>query len=105
MRGTLPIWLLLRIDQDGLMATKIAIKKGALTRYVPAQDAAPTKKADQTKTTGTKAKPRTIGSTRLSRSPNAESRQALAELKSGKLTRYTDTADMFKKLGIKVGKA
>ena len=37
--------------------------------------------------------------------PNAESLEALAELEAGELTRYADTADMFKKLGIKGGKA
>lgn len=36
--------------------------------------------------------------------PNAESLEALADLKAGKLTRYVDEDDMFKKLGIKVGK-
>ncbi len=41
----------------------------------------------------------------LSREPNAESLEALAELEAGKLTRYIDTAEMFKRLGIKVGKA
>ncbi len=40
-----------------------------------------------------------------SQEPNAESLEALAELEAGEVTRYADTAEMFKKLGIKVGKA
>ncbi len=39
-----------------------------------------------------------------SRVPNATTRRALADLKAGRLTRYVDEDDLFKKLGIKVGK-
>ena len=95
MREQFPIWLLLRIDQDGVMATKLAIKNPAPQKAVPAKKAAPAKKAV----------PDRVVSSRFSRVPNAESLEALAELQAGKLTRYADTASMFKKLGIKVAKA
>ncbi len=39
-----------------------------------------------------------------SRKPTAETLEAPRELKTGKLTRYVDEDDMFKKLGVKVGK-
>jgi hypothetical protein len=43
---------------------------------------------------------------KASKEPNAESLEALAEIDDDKkLTRYANAADMFKKLGIKVGKA
>jgi argininosuccinate synthase len=38
------------------------------------------------------------------RNPTAATLRALKQLKSGKLTRYVDEDDMFRKLGIKVGK-
>jgi hypothetical protein len=39
-----------------------------------------------------------------SRIPTAETIKALAELRHGKLNRYADEDELFKKLGIKVGK-
>jgi hypothetical protein len=70
------------------MSTKAVKKK--TTKIVAAKNGAP---ADETLPDG------------LSREPNAESLEALAELEAGKLTRYVDTAEMFKRLGITVGKA
>ncbi|MFI5456694.1 MAG: hypothetical protein ACHRXM_14695 [Isosphaerales bacterium] len=40
-----------------------------------------------------------------SRIPNAATRRALADLKTGRVTRYVDADDLFRKLGVKVGKA
>ena len=40
-----------------------------------------------------------------SRIPNAATLRALADLKAGRLTRYADADDLFRKLGVKVGKA
>lgn len=38
------------------------------------------------------------------RAPTADTLKALEELKAGKLTRYDDKEDLFRKLGIKLGK-
>jgi hypothetical protein len=37
------------------------------------------------------------------RAPTADTLKALEELKAGKLTRYDDEDDLFRKLGIKLG--
>jgi hypothetical protein len=77
-----PCWLLACSYEDERMAAKGVKKKSVLTKDKTADETGPGPKE-----------------------PNAESLEALAELESGELTRYSDTADMFKKLGIKVGKA
>jgi hypothetical protein len=43
--------------------------------------------------------------TAKSRIPNAVSRKALADLKAGRVTRYSDVDDLFAKLGIRIGKS
>ena len=40
-----------------------------------------------------------------SRVPNAATLRALADLKAGRLTRYADADDLFRKLGVKAKKA
>ena len=57
-----------------------------------------------TKVTNKKTEPVKAAPVKKGRNPTADTRRALAELESGKLTRYVDEDDMFKKLGIKIGK-
>jgi len=101
VRKDFPIWLLVRVDQDGVMATKLVIKESETpkaatkNKVAPAKKAAPTKKASTAVNTSRDTE---------SRIPTTSTLRALAELKDGKLNRYADEDDLFRKLGIKVGK-
>jgi hypothetical protein len=90
-----------RRDAEGgrFVATRLTTKKPEAEK--PAAKKAPAKKAAANgPATSAGAKPATKAKKRL---PAATIR-ALKELEAGKLNRYADAADMFQKLGIKLGK-
>jgi len=60
----------------------------------------PAKKKPQKATVAKKPLPPT-----KSRVPNAATLRALADLEAGRLTRYADADDLFRKSGVKVEKA
>jgi hypothetical protein len=97
MRGTFPIWLLLRIDQDGVMATKVAIEKPAVAEVAPkaAANAAILKRsASKTKRSKTRPCP-------LSHVPNAVTRKVIRDANAGKnLLSYASLEEMFDDLGM-----
>ena len=78
------------------MAPKLVTKKAAPAKAKAAATAAVTKTS-----AAPKASKMVLSRSRI---PAATIR-ALKELKAGKLTRYADADDLFKKLGVKVGKA
>jgi hypothetical protein len=90
------------------MAPKLVTKKAA-----PAKAKAVAKKAApaKAKAAATAAVTKTSAAPKASKMVLSRSRipaatiRALKELKAGKLTRYADADDLFKKLGVKVGKA
>lgn len=92
------------------MASKLAVKKPVFGK-VSVKKSAPSI-AVQIAPKGIKTKRPSHGGeiTKIARTvklrvPTAATLQALAELKARKGTRYVDEDDLFKKLGIKVGKA
>jgi hypothetical protein len=82
------------VDEDSAMAARKVPIKHVDTKPVSAKNGTTAKKPALTAKESTST-----------HEPTAESLEALAELEAGELTRYVDTADVFKKLGIKVGKA
>ena len=103
---------MLRVQEIESMATKLAVKRPVLIK--PAPKCTPTFAFCVTlKTLKTRRTVRAIYTSDVlkirralkSRIPTAGTLEALAELKAGKLNSYADEGELFKKLGIKVGKA
>ena len=85
------------------MAPKLVTKKAPPVKATTtAKKAAPAKAKAAAKKAPAAPKASKIGPSR-SRLPAATIR-ALKELEAGKLTRYADADDLFRKLGIKLGK-
>jgi hypothetical protein len=106
IRKNFPCRVLVRVYEDGIIPIKVAIKKPVSMNAAPKRPA-----AGKARPVAAKAQaPSRIGEIASltqnvkSRIPTADTFRALKELKAGKLTRYVDEDDLFKKLGIKVGK-
>jgi hypothetical protein len=96
-RKSFSCWLLVRVDGNGPMAIKPTIKKPAIGRVAP--------KAPKAQSPALAGEISGIHRHTKSRIPNATTRRAIADVKAGRLTRYADEDELFRKLGIKVGKA
>ena len=97
---TLTITVLAREGRS--MAPKLVTKKAPVKAPATAKKAAPAKVKTTAKKASAAPKATKIGPSR-SRLPAATVR-ALKEIETGELTRYVDEDDLFKKLGIKLGK-
>jgi hypothetical protein len=106
---TLTITVLAREGRS--MAPKLVTKKAPPAKATTAAKKAPPAKATVKKVPPAKAAaPKTSAVLNASKMVPSRSRipaatiKALNELKAGKLTRYADEDDLFKKLGVKLGK-
>jgi hypothetical protein len=102
------------------MASKFEVTKSGAMKAVPAKAVAPAKAVVTAKAVvPAKGAPKTVPADKAQAAPktskaspskghivNAETAKVLRDADAGKnLTRYVDEDDMFKKLGIKLGKA
>jgi hypothetical protein len=88
------------------MATRLTAKKSGGAKSAPKTKKIPSKKAvaERAVSDGPTAPAETKPGSKAKRLPAATAR-ALRELEAGELTRYEDADDLFRKLGIKLGKA